>query len=162
MAVPEGSVPGAPPAPPSAPVKADIGKRFIAALIDGLLAGVVSLIPVFGGIVAAAYILVRDGLELDFMDRRSIGKKLIKLRPIRLDGQPMDVGVSVRRNVPLCIGAVGGVFWVIPVLGWIIAVLLGVVALIIGLVEAILVITDPEGRRWGDKLAGTKVVEVAQ
>jgi len=33
---------------------------------------------------------------------------------------------------------------------------------LINLVEAILVVTDAEGRRWGDKMAGTKVVEVAQ
>lgn len=148
-----------PPTPPT--LKADLGKRFIAAVIDGLLAGGVSLIPFIGGIIGAAYILLRDGLELEFMDRRSIGKKLLKLRPVRLNGQPMDVETSVKRNLPLCIGAVGSIFWIIPVLGWILALLLAIVGLIVAIVELVMVLTDPEGRRMGDKLGDTKVIEVA-
>jgi uncharacterized RDD family membrane protein YckC len=155
MATPGSAVP----APAAA--KADLAKRFIAALIDGLLAGGVSLIPFIGGIIGAAYILVRDGLEVDFMDRRSIGKKLIKLRPVRLDGQPMDPATSVKRNLPLCIGAVGAIFMIIPILGWIIAILLGLTGLVVAVIEAVLVLTDSEGRRMGDKFAGTKVIEVA-
>jgi uncharacterized RDD family membrane protein YckC len=153
-----------PPAVPSAPpaVKADLTKRFIAALIDGLLAGGVSILPFIGGIIGAAYILLRDGLDLEFMDRRSIGKKLMKLRPIRLDGQAMDLETSLKRNVPLCIGALGSIFWVIPILGWIVAILLGVIGLIVAIVEVVMVLTDPEGRRMGDKLGSTKVVEVAE
>ncbi len=158
MATPGSAVPT--PAPAAA--KADLAKRFIAALIDGLLAGGVSLIPVIGGIIGAAYILVRDGLEVDFMDRRSIGKKVIKLRPIRLDGQPMDVATSVKRNFPLAIGSVGAIFLIIPILGWIIAILLGLTALVVAVIEAVLVLTDPEGRRMGDKFAATKVIEVAE
>ncbi len=156
MAIP----PEVPPAPEA--VKADLGKRFIAALIDGLLAGGVSIIPFIGGLIGAAYILLRDGLELEFMDRRSIGKKLLKLRPLRLDGQPMDVATSVKRNLPLCIGAVGSIFWIIPILGWILAILLGVMGLIVAIVELVLVLTDPEGRRMGDKLGATRVIEVAE
>ncbi len=153
-----------PPEVPSAPpaVKADLTKRFLAALIDGLLAGGISILPFIGGIIGAAYILLRDGLELEFMDRRSIGKKLLKLRPIRLDGQPMDLESSLKRNLPLCIGAVGSIFWVIPILGWIVAILLGVIGLIVAIVELVMVLTDPEGRRMGDKLGATKVVEVAE
>lgn len=144
-------------APPA--VKADLAKRFIAALIDGLLAGVVSLVPLVGGLVAAAYILLRDGLELDFMDRRSIGKKLLGLRPVRLDGQPMDVMTSVKRNLPFAIGALGAVFMIIPILGWIVAILLGLVAMVVAVLEMIFVFTDAAGRRMGDKLAGTQVTE---
>lgn len=156
MAVP----PAVPPPPPA--LKADLGKRFIAALIDGLLAGGVSIIPVIGGIIGGAYILLRDGLELEFMDRRSIGKKLMKLRPLRLDGQAMDIETSIKRNLPLCIGAVGSIFWIIPILGWILAILLGVVGLVVGIIELVMVLTDPEGRRMGDKFAGTRVIEVAE
>lgn len=146
----------------AAPTKADLGKRFIAAIIDGLLAAGVSFIPVVGGIIGSLYVLLRDGLDLEFMDRRSIGKKLMQLRPIRLDGQPMDPMSSVKRNLPLAVGAVGSVFWVIPVLGWIVAIFFALIGLVIGIVEVILVLTDPEGRRMGDKLAGTKVVEVGE
>lgn len=141
--------------------KADLGKRLIAAIIDGLLAGGVSLVPFVGGIIGGLYILMRDGLELEFMDRRSIGKKLMKLRPVRLDGQPMDPISSVKRNLPLCLALVGTIFWVIPILGWIVAILFGLAGLVVNLIELVLVLTDPEGRRMGDKLAGTKVVEVA-
>jgi len=148
------------PAPPVAAAKADLSKRFLAALIDGILAAIVAWIPFVGGIIAAAYLLVRDGLEIDFADRRSIGKKVMKLRPIRLDGQPMNLETSIKRNLPLCIGAVGAIFWVIPILGWIIAILLGIIGLIVAVIEALTVISDSEGRRMGDKFAGTKVIEV--
>ncbi|WP_038046344.1 RDD family protein [Thermoanaerobaculum aquaticum] len=148
--------------PQTAPSKADLGKRFIAAIIDGILAAGVSFIPIVGGIIGGLYILLRDGLELDFMDRRSIGKKLIKLRPVRLDGQPMDPVTSAKRNLPLAVGAVGTIFWIIPFLGWIVAILFGLVGLVIGIIELVLVLTDAEGRRMGDKLAGTKVIEVAE
>lgn len=146
----------------AAPTKADLGKRFIAAIIDGLLAAGVSFIPVVGGIIGGLYVLLRDGLDLEFMDRRSIGKKLMQLRPIRLDGQPMDPMSSVKRNLPLAVGAVGSVFWVIPILGWIVAIFFALIGLVIGIVEVIFVLTDPEGRRMGDTLAGTKVVEVGE
>ena len=60
--------------------KADLGKRFLAVLIDAGIAVVVSFVPVIGGLAAAAYWLIRDGLALDFMDHRSVGKKLMDLR----------------------------------------------------------------------------------
>ena len=135
-------------------VKADLTKRAIAAIIDSVLASIVSLIPVVGGIVGAAYILVKDGLDIDFMNKRSLGKVLMKLRPIRLDGQAMDLNTSMRRNWPL---AIGSLIAIIPVVGWLLAV---PVALVIGIIELVLVLTDSEGRRMGDKLAGTKVIEI--
>lgn len=135
--------------------KADIGKRIVAALIDGLISGVAGFIPVVGGLAGAAYMLVRDGLEVDFMDLRSLGKKVMKLRPVRIDGAPMDLMTSVKRNIPF---AIGPLIMVIPILGWVIG---PIVAIIIGIIEIILVLTDDEGRRMGDRLAETKVIEVA-
>ena len=148
------------PAPPVAAAKADLSKRFIAALIDIIPAFVVGLIPVIGGVLGAAYILVRDGLELDFADRRSIGKKVMKLRPVRLDGQPMNLETSIKRNLPFCVGVIGMIFSPIPLLGLLIAIVVGILALIIALIELLLVVSDAEGRRMGDKFAGTKVIEV--
>ncbi|MEM1270848.1 MAG: RDD family protein [Bacteroidota bacterium] len=139
---------------PNATGKADLTKRFLAALIDGVIASVVGLVPVIGGLVGAAYMLVRDGLDLDFMRFRSIGKQVMNLAPTRLDGRPMDLEASVKRNLPF---AIGPLIMVIPILGWIIGPF---VSLAISIVEIVLVITDPEGRRLGDKLAETKVVEV--
>lgn len=137
--------------------KADVGKRAGAAIIDGILAGIVTvIIPFIGGLIGAAYWLLRDGFDFDFMDHRSLGKKLLKLRPVTLDGKPVDINVSMKRNwmlaVPLIISA-------IPILGWVLAPVVGV---IIGIVEIVLVLTEEEGRRWGDKLANTKVIEVEE
>jgi len=150
-----------PPAVPAAAPKADLSKRFLAALIDGLLMGVVGMIPFIGAIVSACYEGVRDGLEIDFMNKRSIGKKVMKLRPVRIDGQPMDLATSIKRNIPLLIGWCGAIIFWIPILGWILGPFIIAVGAIIAIVECILVLTDAEGRRWGDKLAGTKVIEVA-
>ncbi|MCK4271511.1 RDD family protein [bacterium] len=141
--------------------KADLGKRFLAALIDVGCAFVVGLIPIIGGLIGAAYMLLRDGLEFDFMDHRSIGKKVMKLRPVMLDGGGnIDTITSVKRNWMFALGAIVQVLMYIPVIGWALIPVVGVISLILGIIEIVLVLTDPEGRRMGDKLAGTKVVEV--
>ena len=168
MAVPPSAVPPAP-APTTGTAKADLAKRFIAALIDGIIIGIagmiVGFVPFIGGPIAGVlvggYWLMRDGLDLDFADKRSIGKKVMKLRPIRLDGQPMDQSTSMKRNIPLAIYAIGYFLWIVPVAGHLISIPIFMIGGLINLMEAILVLTDAEGRRWGDKMAGTKVIEVA-
>lgn len=142
-------------------LKADLAKRFIAALIDGVLAAVVSMVPVIGGIVAAAYMLVRDGLDLEFMDGRSIGKKIMKLRPSTIDGTPMTIEKSIRRNWMFAFGALTSLLLFIPIIGWLLIPFVGMIALAIGLYEIYKVLTDPQGRRLGDTMAGTKVIETA-
>ena len=167
MAVPPTAVPAAP-APVAA--KADLAKRFIGVLIDGIIVGVAGMIigfvPFIGGPIAGVlvggYWLMRDGLDLDFADKRSIGKKVMKLRPVRLDGQPMDQATSMKRNFPLAIYAIGYFLWIVPVLGHLVSIPIFLVGGIFNLIEAILVVTDSEGRRWGDKSAGTKVIEVTE
>jgi len=144
---------------PGALQKADLGKRIPAALIDGLLTFVIGWIPFIGGIIAAAYWLVRDGLELDFMDRRSIGKKLMKLRPVTLDGTPMDIMTSAKRNWMFALGGVAQLL-IYTIIGILLAIPLIFVAFLLGILELILVITDDEGRRLGDKIANTMVIEV--
>lgn len=164
MGVPESAVP---PVPQGA--KADAGKRIVAAIIDAIPAVIVGfvfgLIPIIGGIIggllAGGWWLVRDGLDVDFADKRSLGKKLMKLRPVRLDGQPMTMDVSIKRNLPLAVYCIGYVLWVVPVLGWILSIPVFGIGVVISIIEAVLALTDPEGRRMGDKYAGTKVVEVA-
>jgi uncharacterized RDD family membrane protein YckC len=142
--------------------KADTGKRIVAAVIDCIAAAILNAVPAIGGLVAAAYWLLRDGLDITFMDRRSIGKKVMKLRTIRVDGRPMDIETSARRNWMF---ALGGVIWFLKyifILGWLLIgpVLLAAIAL--GFYELYRVITDPQGRRLGDVMAGTKVIEVAE
>jgi len=152
----------------TSPGKADLGKRFGAYLIDALLAGLIAYILGRAGfrmyglgmMVGASYILLRDGLGIEFMHQRSLGKKLLKLRPVRLDGSPMTIDASLRRNWPMALptalyglgfllGGYDGFFAITALAG---------VALLFVLVECILVLTDADGRRFGDKFANTQVV----
>ncbi|MFP4200137.1 MAG: RDD family protein [Bacillota bacterium] len=140
--------------------KADLSKRFIAALIDGLIIAVPSLIPVVGALIGTLYALTKDALVYQLMGdenyrNRSIGKKIMNLEVARVDGvgnEDIDWGTSVKRNLPL---AIGTLIMIIPVIGWVIGPIVG---LVIGVIEVILVFTDPEGRRLGDKFAGTRVI----
>jgi uncharacterized RDD family membrane protein YckC len=149
-----------PPPPPQSgpPAKADLGKRAIAMIIDAVIVMIVGFIPVAGGIVATAYWLVRDGLDLEFMDHRSIGKKLVKLRPVTLDGKPLDIQMSIKRNWMFALGGVAQLF-AMTIIGLVVALPLGLIAFVIGIVEVVLVVTDAESRRMGDKMAGTRVIE---
>jgi len=142
--------------------KADLGKRFVAGLIDAAIAIVVGFIPIIGGIISAAYWLLRDGMDFDFMKKRSLGKKVMKLRPVTLDGSPMDMVVSIKRNWMFALGGIVQLLMFIPVVGWALIPVVGVISLILVIIEIILVLTDPEGRRMGDKIANTKVIEVAE
>jgi len=136
--------------------KADVVKRIVAYLIDAILAAVVSLIPVVGGLVGGTYMLLRDGL--DFMQNRSLGKMAVNLKPIVVEtGANCDLQTSIKRNWPF---AIGHFLVAIPVIGWIFAVLLCIPLLIYVIIEAVLVFTDEKGLRFGDKMAGTQVIEL--
>ena len=135
--------------------KANLLKRFLAVFIDGIIGGILSLFWFIGPLLGGAYILIRDGLEYDFMDRRSIGKKIMNLRPVSLKGEVMDMNLSVRRNWPLALGYLGSFMAELTGSPFGLWNLLGLV----GLVEAILVLTDHLGRRYGDKFADTIVIE---
>ncbi len=155
--------------------KADLVKRFLAVLIDGLTAGAIAWVfGLFGTfmsglgiLIGAGYILVRDGLETPYTDGRSFGKKIIGLRAVRLDGGPMTMETSIRRNWTLAAGnIVSGIGTVLLAMGPLailgILVLIGSIAVgLLGLVEAILVVTNSEGRRIGDRTGGTQVIEDA-
>jgi len=144
----------------SASGKADLGKRFVAAIIDAVIGVVVGMIPAIGGLAAAAYWAVRDGLEFEFMHHRSIGKHVMKLRPVTLDGSPMDITASVKRNWMFALGGVVQLLLWIPFIGWLFVIPVALLSFAIGVIELFLVLTDPEGRRLGDKIANTKVIEV--
>lgn len=139
--------------------KADLGKRFVAAILDSIIAMILFVIPFIGWIFGCAYLLLRDGLQIDFMDQRSLGKKLMKLRPVALDGTPLDAVVSIKRNWMFAIGGLAPLL-VITIIGIILIPPLLVAAFLLGVVEIILVVTDEEGRRLGDKIANTMVIEV--
>lgn len=175
---PEDVRPDAPGAPASDPVppplqdagagpaaahgKADLGRRFVAILIDAVIAGVVAtVIPAIGGLIGAAYMIVRDGLDFEFMHHRSIGKQIMKLHIDTLDGAPIDVMTSLRRNWMFGIGYLIPLLLFIPILGWIAIPFVGLASLGLGIVEVVLVLTDDGGRRVGDRIANTLVADDA-
>jgi RDD family protein len=123
------------------------------------------VISFLGSLVSLAYILGRDVLAGD----RSIGKKLQDIRVVTTTGAPLDFMTSARRNGIFAIGAALGVvsatFGLIPCLGdavncmLIPLQLLGFVVAVGAAIYEILQITQhPEGIRFGDKTAGTRVV----
>ncbi len=161
-----GPTPVSPTPPPSDPaVRAatagatpDTLTRFVAFLIDAVAVAVIGLVPVIGGLVGMAYVLFRDGLDLEFMQRRSLGKKLMKLTVVRTDGQPMDLATSARRNWPLVFGSLTQLLLFVPVIGWILIPFVLIAGAVLVIIEIVRVITKPEGKRLGDDFAGTRVV----
>ncbi|MDD4569652.1 MAG: RDD family protein [Tepidanaerobacteraceae bacterium] len=137
--------------------KADLFKRFIASLIDGIIASILIYVPILGGIVSTVYILTKDVIAYEItknpdFKNRSIGKKVMGLKVVSMEGKDMDWERSIRRNLPL---AVGSVCCIVPIIGWIIGAILG---FIISIAEIVLVLTDNNGRRLGDRWANTQVV----
>lgn len=138
--------------------KADLFKRFLAALVDGIIAGIPGFIPVVGALVGAAYVLTKDALVYELTrdpawKNRSPGKKLLGLEVVNLGGGDLDLAGSARRNITLALGTLLGA---VPVAGWVAGMAVGT---ILGLVESVLVLVDPRGRRLGDRIANTQVVE---
>lgn len=137
---------------------AELAPRIVAALIDALIGWVVVVIPILGGIVSVLYLLLKDGimfqlLKTDEWKNKSIGKKIMNIEVETADGSPVDLALSAKRNIPLSIGSF---LAIIPVIGWIFGPM---VAMIFAVIEIVLVLTDSERRRLGDKWANTRVVQ---
>ncbi|MFW6035616.1 MAG: RDD family protein [Halothermotrichaceae bacterium] len=140
--------------------KTDLMPRCAAALIDGVIAWIPSLIPFIGFLLGGIYILCKDSIMYQITkdenwQNKSIGKKVLNLEVANLDGGNIDLKLSAKRNIPL---AIGTLIAVIPIIGWAIGAIIG---FILGVIELILVLTDDNGRRLGDKFANTQVIEVA-
>lgn len=116
------------------------------------------------------YMLLRDFL----FQSSSFGKKMMKLRVVTLNGGPITAMHSIRRNIgfgapTLIAGVLALLFFLFIALGiannafyYLLYVLplslLNLAALAYGIWELITVLNTPEGQRWGDKFAGTRVV----
>ena len=130
--------------------KADILNRSIARFIDVLFCLLLARLPGYVGFFAGlTYAGIADGLFAG----QSIGKRIIGLRVLYSgDGRPADFRASILRNSP--IGLLYMVFH-IPIVGFVLA------GLGLGF-ETLLIIGSPEGRRLGDEIAATVVVDEAK
>lgn len=141
--------------------KADPVKRIIAFIIDVVASMIVGLIPLVGGLIGALYMLFRDALPIDLLDRKSIGNKLLKLSVIKIDDHTagIDYTTSAKRNWMFALGPIMLFFIFIPILGWIIDIILGIAVFVLIIIEIIKIFSDEKGIRLGDKWAGTMVIE---
>ncbi|HHV83919.1 MAG TPA: RDD family protein [Tepidanaerobacter syntrophicus] len=138
--------------------KADLFKRFIALLIDDIVASLLIYIPILGALVSAVYLLTKDAIAFEItknpdFKNRSLGKKVMGLEVVSFDGSDIDWTISLKRNLPL---AIGSAFGIVPIIGWVVG---GIIGFVMVIVEALLVISDDKGRRLGDRWANTQVVE---
>jgi len=131
------------PAEPFAPVPADWQSRGIAFLIDLLLYAALHFggpalgFGILGGFLAVLYITFRDGL----FGGQSIGKKIMGVRVVHMDGRPISYVDSSFRNVLFII------YLLMPL----------AIA-----VEAVAAFRSPERRRLGDRIGKTCVVQKAR
>jgi len=122
------------------PVPADWQHRGIAFLIDMFLYALLHFggpalgFGVLGGFLGVLYITFRDGL----FGGQSVGKKILGIRVVHMDGRPISYIDSSFRNVLFII------YLLIP-------------AAIV--VEAVAAYRNPERRRLGDRIAKTCVVQ---
>ena len=130
--------------------KAHVLNRFIAKLIDlFIVVGAEKIAPPVGFISGLAYILIADG----FAGGRSIGKRLVGLQTMRLDlRETAGFRESIIRNVPF--GAAQMAF-AVPYVGWILS--LAILAF-----EGLLIVGNEQGRRLGDEVARTQVLDAGQ
>lgn len=130
--------------------KAHVLNRFIAKLIDlFIVVAAGEIAPPVGFLSGLAYILIADG----FAGGKSIGKRLVGLHTIRVDDRE-SVGFqeSIIRNLPL-----GGaqLAYAVPYIGWL-------ASLAILAFESFLIIGNEQGRRLGDEVARTQVLDAGQ
>jgi uncharacterized RDD family membrane protein YckC len=130
--------------------KAPVLNRCIAKLIDlFIVAAAAQAIALVGFLAGLAYIFVADG----FAGGRSIGKRLIGLQTIVLDTRDASgFRESIIRNIPFA-GAL--VAFAVPYVGWLAS------AAVVSF-EVLLVIGNEQGRRLGDELAGTQVLDAGR
>jgi len=125
-------------ADPSGP-RAGVGTRFVAALIDGILLGVVSVVLSIvvgnnggrglGTLLTLGYFAYYEGTR-----GQTIGKQVMNIRVVKTNGDEMTIGDGVVRSFIRLVSGIAcglGFFWAL----W-----------------------DPERQTWHDKVANTYVV----
>ena len=130
--------------------KAYVLNRFIAKLIDVfIVVAADEVAPPVGFLSGLAYILIADG----FAGGRSIGKRLVGLQTMRLDvRETAGFRESIIRNLPL---GLAQLLFAVPYVGWI-----GSAAVLA--FESVLIVGNEHGRRLGDEVARTQVLDAGQ
>lgn len=141
--------------------KAEAFPRILAFLIDVIIAWVPVFIPVFGALVGSLYLLFKDAIMFRVTHKeewknKSIGKKLLNLEVVNLDGEVIDLAISAKRNLPLTIG---NFIAIVPFVGWVIG---PTAALVLAIVELIMFLSNEDGRRLGDLWANTQVIKAEE
>ena len=130
--------------------KAQVLNRGIAKLIDLFIVAAAGqvIVPV-GFLAGLSYILIADG----FAGGRSIGKRFIGLQTVLPDRrEAAGFRESIIRNLPF---AVAQLAFAVPYVGWIVS---GVIIAF----EAVLILGNEQGRRLGDEVAGTQVLDAGR
>lgn len=121
--------------------------RGLAKIIDLIIVIVVwKALHEAGLFLGIFYLLISDGL----FKGCSVGKKFLRLKVINIERQSnADFRDSIIRNLTLAFSLF---FLVIPVFGWLMSIA-------IYAFEFIIIVGDPENRRFGDYIAKTSVIE---
>ena len=136
--------------------------NIVGSIISNILG---SLVQIVGAAVLCGLILLRDYI----VKGNSIGKHLMKLKVVTTAGGPIEVMHSVKRNLVYSLTSLiwllTSIIALIPFLGCIAGVVLSLLQFVVGLAvlafavwEAITITKSPEGLRWSDTFAGTRVV----
>jgi uncharacterized RDD family membrane protein YckC len=130
--------------------KAHVLNRFIAKLIDlFIVVAAEKISPPVGFLSGFAYLLIADG----FAGGRSLGKRVVGLQTIRLDlRDTAGFRESIIRNIPLGAAQLASA---VPYVGWI-------AALAILSFEGLLIVGNEQGRRLGDEVARTQVLDAGR
>lgn len=130
--------------------KAHVLNRFIAKLIDVfIVVAADEIAPPVGFLSGLAYILISDG----FAGGKSIGKRLVGLQTMQVGNrEAAGFRESIIRNLPLGCAQIA---FAIPWVGWL-------ASLAILAFESLLIIGNEQGRRLGDEVARTQVLDAGQ
>jgi hypothetical protein len=124
------------------------GLEFLALLLIELFTAPVPLIGMAAGVLGALYFTLRD---LDG-GRTGISRRLTRSRLVDVEtGAAPTVERALLRNAPMVACFLAAIIPGFEVLGW-----FGMLGL--SAVDLALVLTDPRGRRLGDRLAKTMLV----
>jgi hypothetical protein len=127
---------------------------FVDGIFQGVLGGVMMIVPLLGPIASAILPLVRESVFARWSDKPSLGRGIIGLRVISLAGPEHEFSALLVRSsiVPVCF-TTSAVLSVIPVIGGVFPLLCFFAILAIPLQVA-----TGDGRTWVDRLANTQVI----